>query len=103
MNNKNLKLVGRIIQVFTIIICAVLIPVFLIFLVYPDILIPGYSYDKYAHLYIFYTVLFIFLLALVIGINAIVKRYIKRSIEERGGEILFAQKIPTLIRREEKK
>ena len=81
MDNKNLELVRRITQVVTIIICAVVIPVLVIFLIYPNLLIPGYNYDDDASLYIFYTILFIFLLALAIGINAIVKRYIKRSIE----------------------
>ncbi len=80
---KNLELGRRINQVVTILICAVVIPVFLIFLAYPDFLIPGYSYDEYASLYLIYTILFVFFLALVIGINAIVKRYIKRSMEEK--------------------
>ena len=80
---KNLELGRRINQVVTIIICAVVIPVFLIFLAIPDFLIPGYSYSEYASLYLTYTILFIFLLALVIGMNAIVKRYIKRSMEEK--------------------
>lgn len=82
MKIKNLELVKRIIQVITITICAVLIIVLLFFLVSPDVLIPGYSYDLYGSLYVIYTVVFIFLLSLTIGINAIVKRYIKRSIEE---------------------
>ena len=82
INKKDLELTRRIIQVVTIIICAVLIPVFLIFLVSPSVLIPGYSYDEYGNLYIIYTVLFIFVLVLAGGINFIVKRYIKRSIEE---------------------
>lgn len=82
MKNKDLELGRRIVQVIAIIICAVLIPVFLIFLVSPDILIPGYTYNEDGHLYIIYTSLFIFFMALAIGINAIVKRYIKRSIEE---------------------
>jgi len=82
MKIKNLELVKRIIQVITIIICAVITPLFLFFLVYPNVLIPGYSSYLYGSLYIIYTVVFIFLLSLTIGINAIVKRYIKRSIEE---------------------
>lgn len=82
MNNKNLDLISSITRVVTIIICAVLTPIFIIFLLLPNTLIPGYTYDEYANLYIIYTGLFIFFLALTIGIYAIVKRYVERSIEE---------------------
>jgi len=82
MKSKNLELGRRINQVVSIIICAVLIPLFIIFLLLPSLLIPDYNYNEDAHLYLIYTVLFIFFIALTIGINAIVKRYIKQSIEE---------------------
>jgi hypothetical protein len=82
MKSKNLELGRRINQVVSIIICAVLIPLFIIFLILPSLLIPDYNYNEDAHLYLIYTVLFIFFIVLTIGINAIVKRYIKQSIEE---------------------
>ena len=82
MKSKNLELGRRINQVVSIIICAVLIPLFIIFLLLPSLLIPGYDYNEDAHLYLIYTILFIFFIALTIGINAIVKRYIKLSMEE---------------------
>ena len=82
MKIKNLELGRRIIQVVSIIICAVLIPILIIFLLFPSFLIPEYNYNEDANIYLTYTVLFIFFIALTIGINVIVKRYIKRSIEE---------------------
>ena len=82
MKSKNLELGRRINQVVSILICAILIPLFIIFLLIPSLLIPDYNYNEDAHLYLIYTVLFIFFIVLAIGINAIVKRYIKQSIKE---------------------
>ena len=59
-----------------------MILLFVIFLLIPSFLIPGYDYDEDANLYLIYSVLFVFFIVLTIGINVIVKRYIKRSIED---------------------
>ena len=83
INIKNLELIRRIIQISTIVYYVLLIPILIWFLIQPGILIPEYNYREYAILYILYTVLFIFTLTLIVGINRVVKRYSKQMLEKQ--------------------
>ena len=82
MNIKNLELVRRIIQIITILLCVIFIPIIIIFSISPDIFISGYNYDEHGKLYIIYDVSLSSLLALFVGINGAVKRYFNREFKE---------------------
>jgi len=83
MDIKNLELVRRIIQILTILLCAIFIPIIIVFSIMPSIFISGYDYNEHGILYIIYDVSFFSLLVLFVGINGAIKRYFNREFKEK--------------------